>query len=129
MADNNEEEYLDSLLKSMVDNIGETDNSQSYADEKESSEESYDSSEDDDMAMLSRMLLQDNDIPFDVDLDSEETTEEAPTKTEEAVDFLSSDFGNYMSLDDLLSEARSIFKNTELAEDLMKVELKYEPSD
>lgn len=145
MADNNEEEYLDSLLKSMVDNIVETDVSQSYEAKEDSLEESYDSSEDDDMAMLSRMLLEDNDIPFDVDLDNldepqenalvepivepiedfsedffkelteEEAEEISQAKSEEApekpsiaadeIDFLSSDFGNYMSLDDLLSEA------------------------
>ena len=104
MADNNEEEYLDSLLKSMVENIGETDKSQSYENEEDSLEESYDSSEDDDMAMLSRMLLEDNDIPFDVDLDSEAASEEVES-SEEETDFLSSDFGKYMSLDDLLSEA------------------------
>ena len=156
MADNNEEEDLDSLLKSMVDNIGEPEVSQSYDDKENSLEESYDSSEDDDMAMLSRMLLEDNDIPFDVDLDSvdepkedalvepivepledmsdifsedflddmpEEIAEElpediatsptedlaetpeSPTAAADEIDFLSSDFSSYMSLDDLLSEA------------------------
>ena len=35
----------------------------------------------------------------------------------------------YTKIDDLLSEAREIFENTRIAEDLMKVELKYEPSD
>ena len=35
----------------------------------------------------------------------------------------------YTKIDDLLDEAREIFENTKIAEDLMKVELKYEPSE
>lgn len=91
MAENNEEEYLDSLLKSMLNSedgsIDEDMPSQSLSEE-------YDASEDDDMAMLSRMLLGDNDIPFDDDTESNDSEEPIPIEH--------SDMESFFSLDDLL---------------------------
>lgn len=96
MADNNEEEYLDALLKSMLNSDdGSTDMdtpSPSVTDE-------YDSSEDDDMAMLTRMLMDDNDIPFD-DEDSD-----GGSTINEPIPIEHSDMESFLSLDDLLNSA------------------------
>lgn len=96
MADNNEEEYLDALLKSMLNSDdGSTDTdtpSNSVADE-------FDSSEDDDMAMLTRMLMDDNNIPFD-DEDSDDSSHFV-----EPIPIEHSDMESFLSLDDLLNSA------------------------
>ena len=95
MADNNEEEYLDALLKSMLN--GDEDDTPV---EVSSPIEEYDSSEDDDMAMLSRMLLEDNDIAFDDDsVDGEDLSNNNPPPIEH------SDMESFFSLDDLLDLA------------------------
>lgn len=95
MADNNEEEYLDALLKSMLN--GDEDDTPV---EVSSPIEKYDSSEDDDMAMLSRMLLEDNDIAFDDDsMDGEDLSNNNPPPIEH------SDMESFFSLDDLLDLA------------------------
>ncbi len=95
MADNNEEEYLDALLKSMLN--GDEDDTPV---EVSSPIEEYDSSEDDDMAMLSRMLLEDNDIAFDDDsMDGEDLSSNNPPPIEH------SDMESFFSLDDLLDLA------------------------
>lgn len=95
MADNNEEEYLDALLKSMLN--GDEDDTPV---EVSSPIEKYDSSEDDDMAMLSRMLLEDNDIAFDDDSnDGEDLSNNNPPPIEH------SDMESFFSLDDLLDLA------------------------
>ena len=113
MADNNEEEYLDSLLKSMVDNINEADLNKPYESEEDSSEGSYDSSEDDDMAMLSRMLLEDHNIPFDVDLDS---------RDESVEDLL------VEPLDDILGEGSVTFEE-DVAEDNSNEAVEEQPDE
>ena len=95
MADNNEEEYLDALLKSMLN--GDEDDTPV---EVSSPIEEYDSSEDDDMVMLSRMLLEDNDIAFDDDsMDGEDLSNNNPPPIEH------SDMESFFSLDDLLDLA------------------------
>ena len=96
MADNNEEEYLDALLKSMLNSDdGSTDEDTPST----SVDDEFVSSEDDDMALLTRMLMSDNDIPFD------ETDSEEDFPAEEPNPIEHSDMESFLSLDDLLNEA------------------------
>ena len=94
MADNNEEEYLDALLKSMLNQEGDD----AAVEVSSPVFEELDSS-DDDMAMLSRMLLDDNNISYDEDLLNNENDENTPPPIEH------SDMESFLSLDDLLGMA------------------------
>lgn len=96
MADNNEEEYLDALLKSMI-NGDEGDEGKTAS--SLPIDEEFGSSEDDDMMMLSKMLLDDNDISYD---DDEEEDDTPPVQIPEMEH---SDMESFFSLDDLLGSA------------------------
>ena len=95
MADNNEEEYLDALLNSMLNGDKGDDGSTASS---LPIDEDFDLSEDDDMMMLSKMLLDDNDISYD-----DEEEDEAPAI--QLPEMEHSDMESFLSLDDLLSSA------------------------
>ena len=95
MADNNEEEYLDALLKSML-NGDEGDDGLTAS--SLPIDEEFGISEDDDMMMLSKMLLDDNDISYD-----DEEDEDTPAIPIPEIEH--SEMESFLSLDDLLSTA------------------------